>query len=96
MGKLSYVLHRPFFRRTLWLVFSALFFYSGLYFTEWVLEPDIFAGGPLRWALVALFPLMVPLFFFVNGRFGCAGGSCGMDTKAGHRAHSNIMRMPGA
>lgn len=101
MQKYSHLLYRPFFGRILWLVFSVLFFYSGLYFTEWLLEPDTFAGGPLRWALVALFPFLVPLFFFVNGRFGCASGSCGTPAKFDHRPHKrgtgpNVMRMPGA
>ncbi len=101
MNQLRNLMYRPFFRRLLWLVFTVLFFYSGLYFTEWIFEPDTFAGGPLRWALVALFPLLVPLFFIVNRRFGCASGSCGLSPSPDHGTDKrgtgmNIMRMPGA
>jgi hypothetical protein len=101
MNKLRNLVTRPFFRRALWLAFAVLFFYSGLYFTEWLLEPEIFAGGPLRWALVVLFPLLVPLFFVVNRRFGCASGSCAVAANPDHRTDKRgtgvkIMRMPGA
>ena len=95
------LLYRPFFRRLLRLAFTVLFFYSGLFFTDWLLQPDTFSGGPLRWALLVLFPLLVPLFFIVNRRLGCASGSCGVfgtparnTDKRGTGAH--IMRMPGA
>ena len=94
-------MYRPLLRRILWLLFAVLFFYAGLYFTEWLLEPDTFAGSPLRWALIALFPFLVPLFFYVNGRLGCGGGSCGISSKSGDPeartdAGTHIMRMPGA
>lgn len=59
----------------IWLGFAAVFFYSGLYFTEWVLQTEEFAGG-WRWILVVAFPFLVPGFFVVNRRYGCASGGC--------------------
>lgn len=91
---------RPVLQRLLWVAFAILFFYSGLFFTEWLLETQTFAGGGLRWALVGLFPVLVPLFFLVNRRFGCAGGTCRVPTAgvadSRHQARVSTPRMPGA
>ena len=62
--------------KVIWIAFAVLFFYSGLFFTEWLLETEKFAGG-WRWILVAAFPFLVPGFFVVNRRYGCASGGCG-------------------
>jgi hypothetical protein len=48
--------------RVIWVLFAFVFFYSGLFTTEWLLEPEHFAGG-WRWVLVGLFPVLVPAFF---------------------------------
>jgi hypothetical protein len=65
----------PLARWLVWLGFAALFFRSGLSATTWLLAREQFAGGA-DWVWLALFPVLLPLFFVVNGRFGCAGGSC--------------------
>lgn len=108
MNQLVNLVGRPIFGRVVWLAFAVLFFYSGLYFTEWLFASETFAGGFLRGTLVALFPLLVPLFFIVNRRFGCASGSCGVASgscnvstnpieHADRRGtHIKITRMPGA
>lgn len=66
---------RPFVGRVIWVLFAIVFFYSGLYFTEFVMAPRSFAGGWL-WLWVAAFPFLLPAFFIVNRRFGCASGAC--------------------
>jgi len=66
---------RPFAGRVIWIGFAVLFFYSGMYFTEFVMAPGSFAGGWL-WLWVAAFPVLLPLFFVVNRRYGCATGAC--------------------
>lgn len=66
---------RPFFGRLIWVLFAIVFFYSGLYFTEFVMAPREFAGGWL-WLWVAAFPFLLPAFFVVNRRYGCATGAC--------------------
>ncbi len=101
MHKVRNIVFLPFFGRVLWLAFSVLFFYSGLYFTEWLFAPNAFTGGLLRWSLVTLFPLLVPMFFVINKRFGCASGSCVISADPDHstkkrNAGMNITRMPGA
>jgi hypothetical protein len=65
----------PLARRMLWVVFAILFYYSGLNFTIWLLEPENFAGG-VDWVWVALFPVLLPAFFLVNRHLGCASGRC--------------------
>ncbi len=65
------------FRWLVWLGFAMVFYKSGETFTVWLLEPGQVTGG-LQWIWVALFPLLLPLFFVVNRRFGCAGGACAL------------------
>ncbi len=101
MNRLRVFFYRPFIRRIPWFAFAVVFFYSGLYFTELLLQPEVFAGGPLRWTLVVMFPVLVPLFFVVNKHFGCATGSCSVSVKPDRCANDRssrvpIMRMPGA
>lgn len=72
---LARALRSPLGQRLLWVLFAILFYYAGLAFTTWLLQPEAFAGG-LRWILVALFPILLPAFFVVNRRLGCASGSC--------------------
>jgi len=77
--KLKLLQNRPILMRLAWLLFAILFYQSGLNFTQWLLEPDSFAGGlALFW--VALFPFLVPMFFVVNRYLGCASGLCHSDT----------------
>jgi hypothetical protein len=78
-----------------WLLFAVVFFYSGLYATEWLLAPDSFAGG-WRWVLVAGFPLLLPMFFVVNRRFGCASGACRVPPAGDRNKSIPMIRMPGA
>ncbi len=66
---------RPFLRWSIWLLFAALFYRSGETFTSWVMEPAQIKGG-LEWLWIALFPVLLPAFFVVNRRLGCASGSC--------------------
>jgi hypothetical protein len=81
--------------KILWVAFAFVFFYAGLFTTEWLLEPDAFSGG-WRWLLVGLFPVLVPAFFVVNRRFGCASGAClGRRCSAATRGES-MRQMPGA
>ena len=61
--------------KIVWVAFSILFFYSGLFFTEWLLDAEAFAGG-WRWIMIVAFPFLVPAMFMVNRRFGCAAGTC--------------------
>ena len=61
--------------KILWVAFSIVFFYSGLFFTEWFLDAEAFAGG-WRWVMIAAFPFLVPAMFIVNRRYGCAAGVC--------------------
>lgn len=63
------------FRWLVWLGFAIVFYKSGETFTVWLLEPGQVAGV-LQWIWIALFPLLLPLFFVVNRRFGCASGAC--------------------
>ena len=71
---------KPALGMTIWLGFAIAFFYSGLFFTQWVLGDESFAGG-WRWIMVATFPFLVPGFFLVNRHYGCASGSCKASTK---------------
>ena len=66
---------RPFFGRVIWVLFAIVFFYSGMYFTEFVMAPREFTGGWL-WLWVTAFPFLLPAFFVVNRRYGCATGAC--------------------
>ena len=59
----------------LWFAFVALFYQTGLDFTILLLEPEQFTGG-WQWLRAALFPLLLPGFFLLFRRFGCASGSC--------------------
>ncbi len=70
----NFIAH-PLAKRLLWVVFAIVFYYSGLNFTVWLLEPENFAGG-MDWVWVALFPVLLPAFFLVNRRLGCTGGRC--------------------
>jgi hypothetical protein len=81
--------------RLIWVAFAVVFFYSGLFTTEWLLEPEQFAGG-WRWILVGLFPVLVPAFFVVNRRYGCASGACRTGTRALGGGSAPVKRMPGA
>ena len=77
------------------MLFAVLFFYSGLYTTEWLIQPDQFAGG-WRWVLVGMFPLLLPMFFLVNRRYGCASGACRIPRKEDEARKIPMIRMPGA
>jgi hypothetical protein len=72
----------PVARWAIWLGFAALFFRSGLAATTWLIARQEFTGGA-DWIWLALFPVLLPLFFVVNGRFGCASGSCSVDRRPG-------------
>jgi len=73
------------FRWALWVGFAVIFYHSGLALTTWLVEPDRFGGG-LEWGWMALFPLLISLFFAVNRRCGCAGDACaGGCTARGYR-----------
>ncbi len=65
----------PLVQRLIWVLFAVFFYYAGLAFTTWLLQPDAFQGG-YQWILVVVFPLLVPAFFIVNRRLGCASGHC--------------------
>ncbi len=69
------VFDHPLTKRLLWVVFAISFYYSGLNFTVWLLEPENFAGG-MKWVWVGLFPALLIAFFPVNRRLGCANGRC--------------------
>ena len=62
-------------RWLIYLLFAAVFYHAGETFVVWILEPELFRGGS-QWLWIVLFPLLVPAFFMVNRRFGCASGSC--------------------
>jgi len=64
-----------YFGPLIWLGFAIVFYQSGLAFTTWLLEPEHFAGS-IDWFWVVLFPVLVPAFFVVNRRYGCASGAC--------------------
>ncbi len=81
--------------RLIWVAFAVVFFYSGLFASEWLLEPEQFAGG-WRWILVGLFPLLVPAFFVVNRRYGCASGACRTGTRTLGGGNAPVKQMPGA
>ena len=81
--------------RLIWVAFAFVFFYSGLYTTEWLLEPEQFAGG-WHWLLVALFPVLLPAFFVVNRRYGCASGACRAGTCNVGEGETPVKQMPGA
>ncbi len=67
-------------QRLIWVLFLIAFFQSGLVTTTWLLEPENFEGG-LDWLWLGLFPLLLPLFFVMNRRFGCAAGACSVNTR---------------
>ncbi len=62
-------------RWLVWIGFAIVFYKSGETFTVWLLEPGQIADR-VQWMWIALFPLLLPLFFVVNRRFGCASGAC--------------------
>lgn len=72
---LELLLH-PLGKRVMWVFFAILFYQSGLTFTIWLIEPHNFHDSRMEWAQVLIFPLLVPAFFWVNKRLGCATGSC--------------------
>ena len=93
-------MNNPFVRalagRAVWVLFAFVFFYSGLYTTEWLVQPGQFAGG-WRWILVGLFPALIPTFFMVNRRFGCGSGACLGRTCSSDRGKlPPVRQMPGA
>lgn len=69
------LIRHPLGRRVLWVLFAVVFFRSGLAFTTWLLEPDVFAGG-VEWLWAGAFPVLLPAFFVVNRHLGCASGAC--------------------
>lgn len=81
--RLNAVVANPLCRWLVWLGFAILFYTSGEAFTTWLLEPERIQAG-LQWLWIALFPALLPAFFIVNRRFGCAAGSCA----ANSRTHS--------
>ena len=86
-------MHHPLLRRLLWVLFAILFYQSGLAATVWLLDPEHFGGGlDVLWALA--FPVLLPAFFWVNRRLGCAAGRCPLpDTEKKGIPYSD--RMPG-
>ncbi|MFQ5994954.1 MAG: hypothetical protein ACE5K1_07645 [Acidiferrobacterales bacterium] len=72
---LSPITSKPVVRWLIYLLFAAVFYRAGETFVIWILEPELFRGGG-QWLWILLFPLLVPAFFVVNRRFGCASGSC--------------------
>ncbi len=84
------VFGHPLAKRLLWVVFAILFYYSGLNFTVWLLEPENFAGGMHR-VWLALFPVLLAAFFPVNRKLGCASGTCKIPGKSSYPPD----RMPG-
>ena len=95
MNRLKTIMALPGAGRIVWLLFAVLFFYSGLYTTEWLMQPEQFAGG-WRWLLVGLFPVLLPMFFLVNRRYGCASGACRIPRQKEGTQKIPMMRMPGA
>lgn len=85
---LNAVAANPLYRWLVWFGFAILFYTSGQAFTVWLLEPEPVQAG-LQWLWIALFPVLLPAFFVVNRRFGCASGSCA----ANRREHGG--RFPG-
>jgi hypothetical protein len=67
-------------RRLIWVLFAIVFYQSGLTATVWLLEPETFRGG-IDWLWLALFPVLLPLFFVVNRVCGCASGACAIGDK---------------
>lgn len=67
-------------RRLIWVVFAIVFFQSGMTATVWLIEPENFRGG-IDWLWLALFPILLPLFFVVNRTCGCASGACTISDK---------------
>lgn len=87
--RLNAIVTNPLCRWFVWLGFAILFYNSGEAFTVWLLEPQRIQGV-LQWLWIALFPALLPAFFVVNRRFGCASGSC---SAGNSRMHSG--RFPG-
>ena len=87
--------NHPVARRLLWVVFAIVFYYSGLGFTVWLMEPQNFAGG-MDWVWVVLFPVLLPAFFLVNRRLGCSSGRCATgECEMPHKSGYAPERMPG-
>lgn len=87
--RLNAVAANPLCKWLVWLGFAILFYTSGEAFTTWLLEPEHVQTG-WQWLRIAIFPVLLPLFFVVNRRFGCAGGSCAIEN-----ACSGEARFPG-
>jgi hypothetical protein len=68
-------IQHPLLRRLLWVVFAAVFYQSGMTFTVRLLQPQDL-GGAMDWLWIAAFPVLLPAFFVVNRRLGCASGAC--------------------
>ncbi len=95
MEKLNELKLPPLAGGIVWLSFAVLFFYSGLYLTQWLLEPTRFEGG-WRWILLGMFPVLLRGFFWVNRRFGCASGGCRSGRCATTSSRDGSGPMPGA
>ncbi len=82
-----------------WLSFAVLFYYSGLSFSEWVMGSQTNEVSWVQGILIGIFPVMLPLFFVVNRRVGCASGACRPRADSNHRAADSPVinrAMPGA
>jgi hypothetical protein len=76
---LATIVSSSLFRWTVYLGFAILFYKSGESFTVWLLQPAPIVGAS-QWVWIALFPVLLPLFFVVNRRFGCASAACRTDS----------------
>ncbi len=83
-------------RLLIWVLFAIAFYQSGLTATRWLLESQNFRGG-IDWLWLGLFPALLPLFFVVNRRFGCASGACATPgkSKKGTLKRGQIYFLPG-
>jgi len=89
----------PLARGALWVLFAIVFYNSGLAFTIWLLGPEEISS-PEDWLWVLLFPALLPAFFLVNRRLGCASGTCGTGSGKGKSQDQESQprgsdRMPG-
>ncbi len=62
--------------RAFHIAYVAALCWAGLAFAGWLLELERFDGTLAQWIGVFAFPLMAPLYFYVDYRFGCASGVC--------------------
>lgn len=78
--------HTPWWQRLAWVLFAIVFYQSGLAFTTLLLEGTQGAGWS-DWLAAGAFPVLLPAFFWVNARLGCASGVC--KTPAADRHNSS-------